>query len=77
MGSRNREPDDLTRRELAEFVSRLRQALYGDAKVNDRGDVQPVWDPRARVEPGEFLAWVQEQMRRLGLVPRAGPRKVD
>jgi hypothetical protein len=77
MGNRNREPDDLTRRELVEFVSRLRQALYGDARVGDQGDVRPVWDPRVRVNPAEFLDWVQEEMRRVGLVPRAGPRRID
>jgi hypothetical protein len=48
----------------------LREMMFGG--VDDDGN--DVWDPEQSVEGSELVAWVAEEMARLGLVPRAGPR---
>lgn len=60
-------------RDLVELARGLREEMYGDEEW-DGEDSRPVWNPDMPVNGGDLVEWVGEEMKRLGLVPKPGPR---
>lgn len=64
----------LALRQFTPLVRGLRQMMYGDTEwTGETG--REVWNPDMEVNGGDLVGWVSEEMRWLGLVPKAGPRE--
>lgn len=57
-------------KDLIVLVRGLREMLYGDVGH----DGEDCWNPDMEVNGGDLVGWACEEMRRLDLIPKPGPR---
>lgn len=60
-------------KDLIALVRGLREMLYGDVGY-DGEECIGVWNPDMHVDGRELVEWAKEEMGRLDLIPKPGPR---